>query len=200
MGYSLAGAYRPLFSRVIIINIIIIIFIIILLLLKLACCVCLHDEGTPGTAAFYRSHGFEVVSLEKPPEQDEEASVAHWLKSRKIDLVINIPEGTTRRDEVSAGYLMRRYAVDFGCSLITNLRYCCRVKHLNILIISLMLMLMLIMFMAVVFVVQVRRVVCRCASPREGPSLQERGRVHWHGSKQTAARLRARQQQQQQQQ
>ena len=41
---------------------------------------------------------------------------------RNFDLVINIPEGTVRIDEVSAGYLMRRAAVDFGTSLLTNIK------------------------------------------------------------------------------
>lgn len=75
------------------------------------------------------------MTLEKPPDEGEEASVVHWLKSRKIDLVINIPEGTTRREEVTAGYLMRRYAVDFGCSLITNLRYA-RSGHKPVLVLN----------------------------------------------------------------
>jgi carbamoyl-phosphate synthase large subunit len=61
-----------------------------------------------------------MVSLEKPPSEDEN-SVAQWIRNRKIDLVINIPpEGTSRKDEVTAGYLMRRLAVDFGASLLTN--------------------------------------------------------------------------------
>jgi carbamoyl-phosphate synthase/aspartate carbamoyltransferase len=48
--------------------------------------------------------------------------VLDWIRSKRIDLVINIPEGSTRGDEVTAGYLMRRTAVDFGCSLLTNIK------------------------------------------------------------------------------
>lgn len=48
--------------------------------------------------------------------------MADWIKERKIDLVINIPEGSTRGDEVTSGYLMRRAAVDFGTSLLTNIK------------------------------------------------------------------------------
>ena len=48
-------------------------------------------------------------------------SAIHWIREKKVDLLINIHEGTTRK-EVSSGYLMRRAAVDFGCSLITNLK------------------------------------------------------------------------------
>lgn len=49
-------------------------------------------------------------------------SVLDWIKDRKVDLVINIPEGTTHGDEVTSGYLMRRAAVDFGTSLLTNIK------------------------------------------------------------------------------
>ena len=49
-------------------------------------------------------------------------SIEDWIKERKIDLVINIPEGSTRGDEVTSGYLMRRAAVDFGTSLLTNIK------------------------------------------------------------------------------
>lgn len=52
---------------------------------------------------------------------DEDDAVS-WIRQKKIDLLINIPEGTTRKDEVTAGYLMRRAAVDFGASLLTNIK------------------------------------------------------------------------------
>ncbi|CAM9987458.1 unnamed protein product, partial [Laminaria digitata] len=39
-----------------------------------------------------------------------------------VDLVINIPEGTKKTEEISAGYLIRRSSVDFGVSLITNVK------------------------------------------------------------------------------
>jgi hypothetical protein len=44
------------------------------------------------------------------------------VKSGLIDLVINISEGSTRKDEVTAGYIMRRAAVDFDVSLVTNVK------------------------------------------------------------------------------
>lgn len=82
--------------------------------------------ATPGTAEYYRNRGFsEIISLEKPGEANEDPganTVLNWIHSKKIDLVINIPEGTTRHDEVTAGYLMRRAAVDFGVSLLTNIK------------------------------------------------------------------------------
>ena len=78
-------------------------------------------------------------------ELKDDSSVVNWIKEKKIDLVINIPEGffapsptksfsyllylifflfpgSTRRDEVTSGYLIRRTAVDFGCSLLTNIK------------------------------------------------------------------------------
>eukprot|EP00602_Paraphysomonas_sp_CaronLab_P004988 CAMPEP_0185029084 /NCGR_PEP_ID=MMETSP1103-20130426/15178_1 /TAXON_ID=36769 /ORGANISM="Paraphysomonas bandaiensis, Strain Caron Lab Isolate" /LENGTH=1476 /DNA_ID=CAMNT_0027563701 /DNA_START=111 /DNA_END=4541 /DNA_ORIENTATION=- len=78
-------------------------------------------SGTPGTAEFYMTRGFKITSLDKPPFETPK-SVSTWIRNGYVDLVINIPEGTTRREEVTSGYLMRRLAVDFGCSLITNLR------------------------------------------------------------------------------
>jgi len=61
------------------------------------------------------------VRLPTPPLQMDQ-SVLSWIKGGKVDLVINIPEGTTRREEVTSGYLMRRAAVDFGISLLTNIK------------------------------------------------------------------------------
>ena len=83
--------------------------------------------GTPGTAEYFTSQGIPVKALNKPEMNVEESgmdvdSVLCWIKNRTIDLVINIPEGTTRSDEVTAGYLMRRAAVDFGTSLLTNIK------------------------------------------------------------------------------
>ncbi len=91
----------------------------------------LHNLGfalaaTPGTAEYYRTRGFEtIISLEKPQDSLDSiapGSVLHHIRSKLIDLVINIPEGTTRHDEVTAGYLMRRAAVDFGIPLLTNIK------------------------------------------------------------------------------
>ena len=77
--------------------------------------------GTPGTADFYSARGVQILALEKPPDKGD-TSVDSWIRSRKIDLVINVPEGTSAKDEVTAGYLMRRAAVDLGISLLTNMK------------------------------------------------------------------------------
>ena len=82
--------------------------------------------GTPGTAEFYSKLGIPIRSLDKPTDESVDKlptdGVIAWIRDKRIDLVINIPEGTSRTDEVTGGYLMRRAAVDFGCSLLTNLK------------------------------------------------------------------------------
>ena len=37
-------------------------------------------------------------------------------------MVINVSEGSTRREEVTAGYTIRRAVVDFGVSLVTDVK------------------------------------------------------------------------------
>eukprot|EP00588_Corethron_pennatum_P011723 CAMPEP_0194278912 /NCGR_PEP_ID=MMETSP0169-20130528/12630_1 /TAXON_ID=218684 /ORGANISM="Corethron pennatum, Strain L29A3" /LENGTH=1562 /DNA_ID=CAMNT_0039023225 /DNA_START=198 /DNA_END=4883 /DNA_ORIENTATION=+ len=80
--------------------------------------------GTPGTAKFYEARGVEITTLTKPTndsdDQSEHSALRH-IKEGKIDMAINIPEGTSMKDEITAGYLIRRASVDFGTSLITNL-------------------------------------------------------------------------------
>lgn len=80
--------------------------------------------ATAGTADYFRQRGItQIKALAKPGEDESsEETVIKWIQTRKVDLVINIPEGTTRRDEVTAGYLMRRAAVDYGASLLTNIK------------------------------------------------------------------------------
>ena len=96
--------------------------------------------GTPGTAEYYSQFGIAMISKQKPEllstdtTNANDDSVLKWIKAKSIDLVINIPEGTTRSDEVSAGYLMRRAAVDYGTSLLTNIKCAvlfCEALHRN---------------------------------------------------------------------
>ena len=79
--------------------------------------------GTQGTADYYSSKGIPMISLAKPPDEGAD-SVVYWIKERKIDLVINIADGSSKSatEESTSGYLMRRAAVDFGVSLITNVK------------------------------------------------------------------------------
>lgn len=81
--------------------------------------------ATPGTAEWYNERedmGF--LSLVKPATEndDGEGTALQAIKAGIIDLVINVSEGSNRKDEVSAGYIMRRAAVDFDVSLITNVK------------------------------------------------------------------------------
>ena len=88
--------------------------------------------GTPGTADYYNSHGVNIKSLSKPSTETvidpgtirvgDDDTVLSWIYDKRVDLVINIPEGSSKRDEISSGYLMRRAAVDFGTSLLTNIK------------------------------------------------------------------------------
>jgi len=81
--------------------------------------------GTPGTAKYYADNGVKIESLEKPEldvDEGEEAGALKEIRDGNIDMVINVPEGTNRKDDITAGYMMRRAAVDFGASLITNIK------------------------------------------------------------------------------
>jgi hypothetical protein len=83
--------------------------------------------GTPGTAEYFARVGHHLTCLLKPDDTPSNGvngceNVLDWISNRCIDLVINIPEGSTKRDEVTAGYLIRRAAVDFGIGLLTNIK------------------------------------------------------------------------------
>jgi carbamoyl-phosphate synthase small subunit len=85
--------------------------------------------GTPGTAAYYQdNHGIEIKSVSKPDAETDDApgTALHEIKNGKIDLVINVSEGATRREEITSGYIIRRAVVDFGVSLVTDVK--CAIK------------------------------------------------------------------------
>jgi MGS-like domain len=86
--------------------------------------------ATPGTAAYYEEHHDikTIIVVQKPSSEsdDAEGTAIHAVKQGIIDLAINVSEGTTRKDEITSGYLIRRAVVDFGVSLITDLK--CAVK------------------------------------------------------------------------
>ncbi|KAF1318605.1 Carbamoyl-phosphate synthase, large subunit, partial [Globisporangium splendens] len=78
--------------------------------------------ATPGTAAHLKEHGVAATVLHKPCEQDKSLpNVIDYISKGKIELVINVPEGSNN-EELSSGYLIRRAAVDFGVSLINNIK------------------------------------------------------------------------------
>jgi len=87
--------------------------------------------GTPGTQKYYAEKGLDIELVTKPESENDEGqagttSALTLIKAMKIDLIINISEGTTRKDEISSGYIIRRAAVDFDTSLITNVK--CAIK------------------------------------------------------------------------
>ena len=84
--------------------------------------------GTPGTAAFFKqSYQLDLDCVSKPVDAADgycaksgTPSAMTIIKEGKVELVIIISEGTTHKDEITAGYLIRRAAADFGVSLVTN--------------------------------------------------------------------------------
>lgn len=88
--------------------------------------------GTPGTAAYYKGHynvDMVVVQKSTSEEDDGQGTALHAIKKGDIDLVINVSDGSVRKDEITSGYLIRRATVDFGTSLITNVK--CAVELAN---------------------------------------------------------------------
>jgi MGS-like domain/Carbamoyl-phosphate synthase L chain, ATP binding domain len=81
--------------------------------------------ATPGTARFYQdNYNINVTDVTKPESEGDDGpgTALHVIKSGLIDLVINVSEGTTRREEITAGYLIRRAVVDYGVSLVTDMK------------------------------------------------------------------------------
>ena len=84
--------------------------------------------GTPGTANFYNAKkNYGIISVSKPTADSdlgtEDAPTAlRVIKSNEIELLINISDGTSIKDEITSGYFMRRGCVDFGISLVTNIK------------------------------------------------------------------------------
>eukprot|EP00667_Euglena_gracilis_P000224 EG_transcript_224 len=69
--------------------------------------------GSEGTCEFVRERGIAI---------QPEPKIVQVLKEKKMDLVINIPSPGDATTEDTQGYLVRRAAVDFGCSLVTNVK------------------------------------------------------------------------------
>jgi len=85
--------------------------------------------GTPGTSEYYnKTFDLGMITCLKPEyEKDTRTengvqSVINEIREGNIDLLINISDGSKHMGSVTAGYLMRRAAVDFGVSLITNVK------------------------------------------------------------------------------
>lgn len=76
--------------------------------------------ATRGSAKFLTDNDVPVTALYWPDENDS-PNTLEYLKSRKIDLVINIPKNLSK-SELHNDYEIRRAAVDFNIPLITNSR------------------------------------------------------------------------------
>ena len=83
-----------------------------------------HLFATGGTRAALQAGGVtSVTELAKPngAVPGGPPSVIEYLRAGKLDLVLNDAEAGDR-DSVTDGYLIRRAAVDYGVSLITNVK------------------------------------------------------------------------------
>lgn len=84
--------------------------------------------GTPGTCKYYKAKmDLDLICVSKPVNEDDmgdgvNLSALNEIRNGKIDLLINISDGTEIKGEISAGYFMRRASVDFGTSLIVNIK------------------------------------------------------------------------------
>ena len=74
--------------------------------------------ATKGTAEFLKDNGITSTILHWPDE-DASPNVIEYLRSHKLDLVINIPKNLSK-DELYNDYTIRRAAIDFNVPLITN--------------------------------------------------------------------------------
>ncbi|MFC2092457.1 carbamoyl-phosphate synthase (glutamine-hydrolyzing) large subunit [Bacteroidota bacterium] len=76
--------------------------------------------ATKDTAEFMFANGINAEVLYMPLEKKEPNTLT-YIANKKIDLVINIPQNI-EKEELENDYLIRRKAVDFDVSLITNLQ------------------------------------------------------------------------------
>jgi carbamoyl-phosphate synthase large subunit len=76
--------------------------------------------ATPNTQAFLEENDVAATLLHQPLS-GESPNVIEAIEQGKIDLVINVPRSLERKD-LTSGYLIRRKAVDYGISLLTNIQ------------------------------------------------------------------------------
>jgi carbamoyl-phosphate synthase large subunit len=83
--------------------------------------------ATKGTAKFMKSHDIPVEVLNWPLKGGNPNAV-DYIKTGKIDLVINIPKNF-QEEELTNDYIIRRTAVDFKVPLITNRQIAMRLSE-----------------------------------------------------------------------
>jgi len=76
--------------------------------------------GSRGTVKFLEANGVKATALNWPLES-KEPNIATMIKSRAVDMVINIPKNN-RQTELKNDYLIRRLAIDFDIPLFTNIK------------------------------------------------------------------------------
>ncbi|MBU0667845.1 carbamoyl-phosphate synthase (glutamine-hydrolyzing) large subunit [Patescibacteria group bacterium] len=76
--------------------------------------------ATEGTSAFLRENGIDNTLLYKA-STNFKPNFIDAITEKKVDLVVNIPKSYTH-EEVTDGYLIRRKAIDYNISLVTNLQ------------------------------------------------------------------------------
>ena len=76
--------------------------------------------ATPGTAAFLSENGVKVKSVHKPKSK-QKPNALDALQNDQVSLVINLVNNGNKTQKTD-GYFIRRTAVDFGISLLTNLK------------------------------------------------------------------------------
>lgn len=95
---------------------------------------------TSGTHKYYTEHGVESELVLKPDADDDvgqkDAKQAlDLIADKQVDLVIAIPAGFASAS-ITSGYKIRRHAVDFGVSLMTNTKlataFVQAIEHVNI--------------------------------------------------------------------
>ena len=78
--------------------------------------------GTIGTVQFMATRNIEMEVMHKASAgANMKPNVLEGIYNREIDLVINIPN-MGEEAELSDGYKIRRAAVDYGVSLISNIK------------------------------------------------------------------------------
>jgi len=76
--------------------------------------------ATRGTQQFLQNAGVEA-HVAYWPDEDKSPNTIDLIRSREIDLVVNIPKDLSA-SELDNDYTIRRSAVDFNVPLITNAR------------------------------------------------------------------------------
>ncbi|MFX1534110.1 MAG: carbamoyl-phosphate synthase (glutamine-hydrolyzing) large subunit [Promethearchaeota archaeon] len=77
--------------------------------------------ATEGTSKFYEMNDIKMHVLHWPLDYSLKPNVLDFLKTKEIELVINIPK-SNEREELDNDYIIRRISADYSIPLITNLQ------------------------------------------------------------------------------